>query len=309
MNFDLLKHPAVNAIISILTAVVVALAAAAGFGAFTPGWKGPKDDEDGAYKAQIVGIPPEATFATAEQLEDILAAHWLPEPSFKNTPIGFKRDDNTYALTGSACNGFGVLLIPDFESGRFTTHADAQTEKWCGERAHTYEEAVGQAFERADGFYIENRDTIYVGKNNKGLRLTRADAPQRGTLTEALPKRAQKATSEQVDQILASRWTTANAPKGSVISFKADAEGAYFVAGSLCNGFGAALNVDRAKATYTVKTLPVTVMGCAPALHAYDEAIHNALRRGNTFYVDGLNVYLGKNGTGLKLTPAGKTEE
>lgn len=306
MNFDLLKHPAVSAIISILAAVVVALAAAAGFGAFTPG---KKDDEGGSYRAQIVGIPAEATFASAQQLEDILATRWLPEPSFKNTPIGFKRDDNTYALTGSVCNGFGVVLKPDLASGRFTTRADAQTEKWCGQRAHTYEEAVGQAFERADGFYIEDPDTIYVGKNGKGLRLTRADAPERGTLAQSLPKSAQKATPEQVDQILAGRWTTANAPKGSVISFKVDAEGAYFVEGSLCNGFGAALNVDHAKATYTVKALPVTLMGCAPALLAYDEAIPNALRRGNTFYVDGLNVYLGKNGTGLKLTPAGKTEE
>lgn len=89
-----------------------------------------------------------------------------------------------------------------------------------------------------------------------------------------------------------------------MISFKAGTEGAYFVEGSLCNGFGAALNVNRAKATYTVKTLPVTVMGCAPALHAYDEAIPNALVKGDTFFVDGLNVYLGKNGRGLKLTPA-----
>lgn len=304
MNFDLLRHPAVNAILSILAAVVVALAAAAGFGAFTPGEKGQKGDEDGSYKAQIVGIPAQATFATGEQLEDILAAHWLPEPSFKSTPIGFVRDGDTYALTGSVCNGFGVVLIPDFHSGRFTTAASAQTEKWCGERAHTYEEAVGQAFERADGFYIEDHDTIYVGKNSKGLRLTRADAPKRGTLTEALPKSAQKATPEQVDRILAGRWTTTNAPKGSVISFKAKEDSAYFVDGSLCNGFGAALNVDRAKATYTVKTLPVTVMGCAPALHAYDEAIPKALVRGDTFFVDGLNVYLGKNGRGLKLTPA-----
>lgn len=299
MNFDLLKHPAVSAIISILAAVVVALAAAAGFGAFTPDKKG-----NGTYRASVVGIPSEAKLATPQQFEDIVTSQWLPEPSFDNKPIGFERDYNEYALTGTVCNGFGVLLIPDFESGRFTTVAGPQTEKWCGQRAHDYEDAICQAFDRADGFYIENPNTIYVGKNGKGLRLTRADAPERGGLAETLPKSAQNAAPEQVDQILAGRWTTVKAPKGTVISFEASEDGTFFVAGSLCNGFGVALKVNRATATYTVEDLPVTKMGCAPALHAYDATINAAFKSGNAFYVDGQNVYLGANGTGLKLTPA-----
>lgn len=291
MNFDLLKHPAVSVIISILAAVVVALAAAAGFGVFTPDKKG-----DGTYRASIVGIPSEAKLATPQQFEDIVTSQWVPEPSFDNKPIGFERDYNEYGLTGKVCNGFGILLVPDFERGTFTSVAGPQTEMWCGQRAADYEGEIGRAFERADGFYVENDDTIYVGKNGKGVRFTRAGASHD----------ARKATPEEVDQILRKRWITDGAPKGSVMSFDAIGDATYVVEGSLCNGFGVALKVNRATATYTVEDLPVTKMGCAPALHAYDAKINAAFKSGNAFYVDGQNVYIGANGTGLKLTPARK---
>lgn len=296
MNFELLKHPAVGAIISILIAVIVALPAAAGFGAFAPAEKN--------YTAQLVGIPAAAKPAETEQFEDFLTSQWLPEPSYRGTPIGFEKSYNEYVLTGKACNGFGVLLTPDLENGTYSTAPAGQTEMWCGQRAHEYEAAIGQAFERGDTFYVEDADTVYVGKNGKGLRLTRVDGAERGDLVAGVPASATKATPEEMDRILASRWTTDNAPKGTVITFDAGADGAFFVDGSACNGFGAALKVNRTKATYSVQDMPVTKMGCEPVLQNFDTAMNRALKHGDTFYIDGDNAFLAKKGTGLKLTPA-----
>ena len=131
-----------------------------------------------------------------------------------------------------------------------------------------------------------------------------AFTPAEKNYTAGVPASATKASPEEVDKIIASRWTTDNAPKGTVITFDAGADGVFFVDGSSCNGFGAALKINRTKATYSVQDMPVTKMGCEPALQNFDAAMNRALKHGDTFYIDGDNAYLAKKGTGLKLTPA-----
>ncbi len=132
-------------------------------------------------------------------------------------------------------------------------------------------------------------------------------AGEPGALVVTLPANAHKATPEQVEEILNGEWKTASHPLGRNISFwRGDEapENAALVQGGACNGFGVALVVDQSNATYTYEDRPVTMMGCDAERHLYDGAVRDALIKGNTFFYDGTNAYLGKDGTGLKLSPA-----
>ncbi|MDK8796297.1 hypothetical protein QP994_00145 [Corynebacterium sp. MSK044] len=133
-------------------------------------------------------------------------------------------------------------------------------------------------------------------------------AEESGALVVALPANAKTATPKRVEKILNGQWKTASHPLGRTLSFSrgdgATENGLYLVRGGACNGFGVALIVDQGKATYTYEDRPVTKMGCDMERHLYDGAVRGALIDGNTFYFDGTNAYLGKNGTGLKLSPA-----
>nr|VDG63346.1 Uncharacterised protein [Streptococcus thermophilus] len=178
MDFDLLRHPAVSVMLSVLSAVIVAVATAAGLGAFNP-----DDTPHGNYgKAQLVSIPADAKTATPEQVDTILTSKWLPDPGYDSIPLGFEalgdkqsaKRTSKYVLNGEVCNGFGVILIPNRATGTFTTKDAPQTVMGCEQRKIDYEAAINESFHRGNTFYVENATTVYVGKNGKGLRLTKA---------------------------------------------------------------------------------------------------------------------------------------
>lgn len=191
MVLNVLKNPAFAIILSVLATVIVALAAV-GFNASessdSPGSSGDLGSStDGAYKAERVRVPATAAPATEQQMEDILSSLWLPVPDVEKKPIGFDyvEEWRSYAVGGGLCNGFGVQIKPDPSNGTFEPIEGMTTQRFCSEVYNSYDMEIHNAFAKADTFFVENADTIYVAKARalgtpKGLKLIRVTDAQEG---------------------------------------------------------------------------------------------------------------------------------
>ena len=168
MNLNVLKNPIFAIAISVITTLVVALAAAAGFGAFGS----PKEAESTEL---VVPLPANAQKATSVQVEEILRGQWQTASQPMGDTIAFSRSDeashqDTYLVQGGACNGFGVALVVDKQRATYTFEDRPVTMKGCPIELELYDSAVRGALVRGNTFYVDGTHA-YLGKAGKGLKL------------------------------------------------------------------------------------------------------------------------------------------
>lgn len=135
-----------------------------------------------------------------------------------------------------------------------------------------------------------------------------------GTLTNpaltSLPASARVATPEEVDEILATEWSTRHTPivfrdpsesRGSL-----NPEVTHTAIFEVCNTNWMDLVVDRESARYRVTNHKRTLAGCSAffrLLERQDSDYSEAIAQGNTFYVGDENtVYLAGPKGAVKLT-------
>ncbi|GAB3085613.1 hypothetical protein [Corynebacterium aquatimens] len=147
-------------------------------------------------------IPASATRANGDETSAILKSTWIPQPSYKNTPIRFDFDapprmtsndepldpnKKVYYVEGEFCNGLSVYLerldptAPEAAMTHSVLVARTQptTAMGCEDGRIEYEDRLSKAFNQKSGaFWVlpDDPNTVYFGNSKdrgKGLKLVR----------------------------------------------------------------------------------------------------------------------------------------
>ncbi|WP_165164100.1 META domain-containing protein [Corynebacterium qintianiae] len=123
----------------------------------------------------IVPLPADAVPATGGVLARVMDTEWVPQPAHGKTRVSFAPQHGTegFRVEGGPCNGYGTVIHPDADSGRYTTTPLPVTRMACD--SFEYEGAITQALHDANTFYVAGDDTLYLAGNNGALKLVRAD--------------------------------------------------------------------------------------------------------------------------------------
>ena len=123
-------------------------------------------------------VPASATPATTEQLNDLIASEWMPEPSFQDNAISFSElagDGRFQVNAPGTCNGAGdAIAVVEPQSTSATLKKVgwlAVTEKACP--GLKYETDLSTLFANDVEVRFEGTDTVYLVNPNAALKLTR----------------------------------------------------------------------------------------------------------------------------------------
>lgn len=177
MNTDLLKNPIVTIALSVITALIIAIGAAAGLGAFGSSTPPEKTQPE----SLVVSLPENAKKATPEQVEAILSGKWVTTPNPPENIISFSRSEGSegaaekapYFVHGGVCNGFGVGLVVDKTNATYTVEEGATALKQCEPELWRYDNSVREAFIRGNTIYFDGTHA-YFAKGGTGLKLSPA---------------------------------------------------------------------------------------------------------------------------------------
>ena len=122
-----------------------------------------------------VTVPADATPATGNVLAEIMDAEWVPQPAADDIRLSFAPQGSMegFRVEGGPCNGYGVAVHPDVETGTYTTTRLPVTRMACDTMA--YEGAVTQALLNGDTFMTTDADTLYIAGQDGALKLLRAN--------------------------------------------------------------------------------------------------------------------------------------
>lgn len=123
----------------------------------------------------IVDVPSDATPATGDALAEIMDATWVPQPATDEIQLSFTPQGSMegFRVEGGPCNGYGVAVHPNVETGSYTTTPLPVTRMACDTSA--YEGAVTQALRNGDTFLTTDANTLYIAGKDGALKLLRAN--------------------------------------------------------------------------------------------------------------------------------------